>query len=175
MKVRKVGTLWQNWAADDSKFHINQLWPQIMLSIWGTGTWEQRQQAQKHWNEMEIKTLYLPNPELPLRRYLSNFSTSTPQQLGEDYHPAPFYIKTISIILRYLAVSMTQVEGAFKVHKNQSWQLSKPLLIVLCAMQNVELNLPFTNKKTGGKHERLEWEKVAAEGSKSVKVILCNF
>lgn len=32
-----------------------------------------------------------------------------------------------------------QGEGAFKVHKNQSWQLSKPLLIVFYATQNIEL------------------------------------
>lgn len=42
-------------------------------------------------------------------------------------------------------------------------------------MQNVELNLPFTNKKSGGKQERLEWEKVAAEGSKNLKVITLQF
>lgn len=58
---------WQNWVVGDSKFHIKQLWPQIMLSIWGIGTLGQRQQVQKHWNEM--KTLHLPNTGLALKRY----------------------------------------------------------------------------------------------------------
>lgn len=45
MKGRRDGTLWQNWVASDREFHFNQLWPQIMLSIWGIGTWGQRQQV----------------------------------------------------------------------------------------------------------------------------------
>lgn len=44
--------------------------PQIMLRIWGIGTWGQRQQVQKHWAEM--KTWYLPIPGLPLKRYKRN-------------------------------------------------------------------------------------------------------
>lgn len=38
--------------------------------------------------------------------------------------------------------SLEKGEGTFKVCENQSWQLSKPLLIVLCAMQNVEELIP---------------------------------
>lgn len=71
--------------------------------------------------------------------------------------------------------SLAQGEGTFKVHENQSWQLSKPLLIVLCVMQNVEESISALYQE-GELGEGQEWEKdqkeAVAEGSKSLKVTL---
>lgn len=63
--------------------------------------------------------------------------------LGEHYHLAPFHITDVSTNLMYHTVPAAQsaqntVREPLRYMKNQSWQLSKPVLIMLCIMQNAE-------------------------------------
>lgn len=137
------------WESEFPSLAINQLWSQTMLSFWGMVTWGQKQQAQKHWDEMELKMLCVPSlpgiaSEEITRKTKVISLTLTLQQLGEHYLTAPFYIKTIPKVSYSISgmFSLQKGEGTFKVCENQSWQLSKHLLIVLCAMQNVEELIP---------------------------------